>query len=283
MGHERIYDFSSSLIAPKDCKFREEGKFIILKVRGSELKYPRPSNLVTLGREDFKAGEIVCSAYNTTSPIFKLNGTLSLLRARGTAGTKYFEKDNVLIADCYALNSGVINYKENSKTGEIEVWIGSKRYTYSPESMYYFPDGAKVEKFDRICSGIVDMSSVMSELGNDISGAFQIFRSQFYTLNSNEYIKSGVVADGDMQEEILEIVFTALTKVERNSKGNISEMDYQGTQRAILGRKSFFTSLSYGWSGKVVGKALKGEVNMQDDLLTETVLGLLLNDKLDKE
>lgn len=282
MGHERIYDQSSSLIAPKDCKFREEGKFIILKVRGSELKYPRPDNLVTLGREDFKEGEVVCSAYNTTSPIFKLNGTLSLLRARGTAGTKYFEKDNVIISDCYALNDGIITYKENEKTGDMEVWIGSKRYLYSPESIYYFPNGAKISKFDRICSGIVDMGSVTSELGDDISGAFNIFRSQFYTLNSNEYVKSGVVSDSDMQEEILEIVFAALTRVDRNPKGNISEMEYQGTQRAILGRKSFFTSLSYGWSSKVIGKALRGEVNMQDDLLTETVLGLLLNDKLDK-
>lgn len=287
-GHERVQDTTGNLVAPKDCDFREEGRFIYLKVRGSELKYPRPNNIVTLGKTKFKAGEIVCTAYNTTSPIYKLNGTLSLLRAKGSNGVKYFEKDNVVISDCYAYEAGTISYKENPRTGEVEVRIGSRRYQYSPDSIYYFPDGAKVKKFDRICSGIVDMARVTADMGNDLSGSFQIFRKQFYFLNSPTYDETDlnnppVVGPSDLPEEILELLFAGLTRVDRNPEtGEVELLDYQGTQKVIMNRDSFFTTLSYGWAGKAIGRAMKGELNLDNDIMTETVLGLLLNDKLDK-
>lgn len=52
-------------------------------------------------------------------------------------GTRYFEKDNVIVSDCYALNDGVIHYKE-TKEGDTEVWIGDTQYDYNSECMYYF-------------------------------------------------------------------------------------------------------------------------------------------------
>ena len=80
MGHERVLDQSGYLTAPKQCEFREEGKWIILKVRGGELKYPRPDNLVTLGKTKFEKGENICIAYSTTSPIYRLNALIKLMR-----------------------------------------------------------------------------------------------------------------------------------------------------------------------------------------------------------
>ena len=71
------------LKAPKQCEFREEGKWIVLKVRGGELKYPRPNNLVTLGKDKFEKGENICIAYNTVSPINKLNSLIKLMKAKG--------------------------------------------------------------------------------------------------------------------------------------------------------------------------------------------------------
>ena len=86
-----------------------------------------------------------------------------------------------------------------------------------------------------------------------------------------------------MQEEIVELVFAGLVGIVRNTDTKeVEYLDYMGTQNAILNRKSFFTTLSFGWSSRIVGKALKGELNLEDDTLTGTVLGLLLNDKLDK-
>lgn len=68
------------LRAPKQCEFREEGRWIYLKVRGGELKYPRPSNWVSTGQVKFEKGDLIGTAYNTTSPIYKLNALIKLMR-----------------------------------------------------------------------------------------------------------------------------------------------------------------------------------------------------------
>lgn len=281
-GHERIQDLTGNLYAPKDCELIEDGKWLILKVRGGELKYPRPDNWVNIGKTKFKAGELVGTAYNSTSPIYKLNAVLKLMQAKGGNGVKYFEKDNVIIADAYSYEDGTIHYTEN-KSGEIEVYIGSTRYSYSPESMYYFPDGTDIKAWQRICSGVANMRQVASDLGGNINGIFNIFRKQYYSLTDPGYLKNGFVDPGSMQEEIVELVFAGLVNVMRDENTEeIEAIDYLGTQNAILNRKSFFTTLSYGWSSRIIGKALKGELNLEGDTMTETVLGLLLNDKLDK-
>ena len=71
-----------------------------------------------------------------------------------------------------------------------------------------------------------------------------------------------------MQEEIVELVFAGLINVIKDPKTEkIEEVEYQGTQTSILNRKSFFTTLSYGWSSKIIGKALKGELNLEGDTI----------------
>ena len=282
-GHERVWMSDTALRAPKDCELIEDGKWIYLKVRGKELKYPRPDNWINMGKTKYSEGEIVGSAYNTASPIIKLNSVLKLMQAKGGNGVKYFEKDQITISDCYAYNEGRIKYIENKK-GQIEVWIGDTRYSYNPDAMYYFPDGTEIKKYQRICSGVVNMRQVASDLGGDINGIYNIFRKQYYTLTDPGYLKNGYVDPGAMQEEIVELVFRGLIDIVRD-KGTdkIEEINYQGTQTSILNRKSFFTTISYGWSGKAVQKALKGELNLEGDTMTSTVLNLLLNDKLDRK
>ena len=283
-GHERIQDLTGNLYAEKDCTVREEGKWLILKVRGGEQKFPRPSNWVAMPKEKYSAGELIGTAYNSTSPVYKLNAVIKLMNAKGSSGIKYYEKDKVVIADCYSYNEGKIKYVED-KEGRIEVYIGDTRYAYSPESMYYFPEGTVIKKYQRFCSGVANMRQVSSDLGSDIDGIFNIFRKQYYSLTSSSYQKSGVVSPGDMQEEIIELVFTGLTNpkyVDGNPENKLEELEYLGTQNAILNRKSFFTTLSYGWSNKIIGKALSGEIELENDVMTDTILGVLMNDKLDK-
>lgn len=283
-GHERIQDLTGNLYAEKDCTVREEGKWLILKVRGGEQKFPRPSNWVAMPKENYSAGELIGTAYNSTSPVYKLNAVIKLMNAKGSSGIKYYEKDKVVIADCYSYNEGKIKYVED-KEGRIEVYIGDTRYAYSPESMYYFPEGTVIKKYQRFCSGVANMRQVSSDLGSDIDGIFNIFRKQYYSLTSASYQKNGVVSPGDMQEEIVELVFTGLTNpkyVDGNPENKLEELEYLGTQNAILNRKSFFTTLSYGWSNKIIGKALSGEIELENDVMTDTILGVLMNDKLDK-
>ena len=276
-----MQDLTGNLYAEKDCTFREEGKWIFLKVRGGELKYPRPDNWVRIPKEKYEVGDLIGTAYNTTSPVYKLNAVVKLMNAKGSSGIKYYEKDKVVISDCYSYNEGKIKYIEG-KNGDIEVYIGSVRYAYSPESIYYYPEGTEIKKYQRICSGVANMRQVASDLGSDVDGIFNIFRKQYYSLTSNSYQKSGIVSPSDMQEEIVEMVFKGLTQEVNAADGEVDEIKYLGTQTAVLSKKSFFTTLSYGWSNQIVGKALKGELELEDDVMTETVLGVLMNDKLDK-
>ena len=130
-GHERKQAVEGNLYAPKDCELIEDGRFLKLKVRGNkELVYPKPSNWVGLGKTEFKEGELIGTAYNTSSPIIMLNSVLKLMQAKGGTGSKYFEKDNVIITDCYAYEEGVINYVED-KHGRMNVTIGNRYYAYN--------------------------------------------------------------------------------------------------------------------------------------------------------
>lgn len=280
-GHERVLETSGYLVAPKPCEFREEGKWIILKTKSGELKYPRPENLVTLGKTKFEKGENVCVAYTTNSPANKPNSVIKLIRAKASEGTRFYEKDDIIISDCYAFADGIIHYVED-KFGDIEVWVGDRRYDYNPRCMYYYPDGTEIKKFQRICSGVVNMDHVSSAFGSNINDTYLIFRKQFYTLTDSEFLKTGVSSLNSTQEEIIELLFKGITQITYDPKKlAIQEVQYLGTGTSILSKKSFYTVLSYGYSSKVVAKALKGEVNLSDDVMSDTVLGLLLKDKLD--
>ncbi len=282
-GHERKLSPDSYLSIDKPCTFREEGKWIYLKVRGKELKFPRPDNLVTLDKEKFEAGEHICCAYHSVSPINKLNSMIALVRASsGSKGLRYFEKENVLVSDCFCLEDGTIHYEED-EAGNINVTIGSVSYQYNPLCMYYFPEGAEVKKFDKICSGLVNMNHVTRTFGGNINDIYLVFRKQFYILVDQDFASTGISSLNSLQEEMIEMLFASLINVTYDlDTEKIEEVDYQGSQRSILNRDSFFASLSYGYASKAVSRALKGEVNLSDDVMTNTILGLLMNNKLDK-
>ena len=245
------------------------------------MKYPRPNNWVGVGKTKFEKGDLIGSAYNTTSPIYKLNALIKLMRAKGSDGTRYFEKDNVIVSDAYCYETGTIHYKE-TKEGDIEVWIGDTQYDYNPECMYYYPEGTEIKKYQRFCSGVVNMNHVISALGSNINDIYLIFRKQFYTLTDKGFVSSGLSDLHATQEELIELLFAGLTDVTVDPDTNkIEEIEYLGTQSGVLNKKSFYTVLSYGYSSRVVSKALKGDLNLSGDVMTETILGLLLNNKLD--
>lgn len=225
---------------------------------------------------------MIGAAYNTTSPINQLNALIKLLRAKGSDGTRYFEKDNIIVSDSYAYEDGIIHYKE-TPDGDIEVWIGNTQYDYNPMVMYYYPDGTEVKKYQRICSGVVNMNHVILGMKNNINDIYLIFRKQFYTLTDGGFVSTGLTDLHSMQEELIELLFRGLIDINVDPETDkINQIQYLGTQSAVMNKKSFYTVLSYGYSSRVVSKALKGDLNLSGDVMTETVLGLLLNNKLDE-
>lgn len=282
-GHERVLDRSGYLYAPKPCKLSSDDNFIYLKVRGKELKYPKPENIVFMGKNEFQEGEIVGTAYNTTTPIYNLNAMAALMRARVSAGVRYFEKDVMIVSDCYALADGVIHY-EVDKRGEMTVKIGDHEYDYNPKCMYYYPEGTAIKKYQRICSGIVNINRVMREFGPDIQSSYLVFRNQMYSIIDKGFREKGVLGPGSLQEEILEMIFISLSDADFDkATKRIKSLEFIGTNRGIMNKDSFYTVLSWGNARQAIQKAIKGDLKMKGDLMTETILGLLLNDKLDEK
>lgn len=281
-GHERVLDESGYLKAPIDCKVEEDGNWVYLVGRGKKLKYPRPQNLVLCGKDEYKKGDLVGTAYNTVSPTYKPNSLIKLIKANnGSAGTRYFEKDNVIISDCYAFNEGTISYQEDKK-GRVSVIVGNDVYKYNPQCMYFYPEGTFIEKHQRICSGTVDMSYVSKYYKKDLANMYSIFRKQFYTLMDAGYVKTGITSHDEMQEELIEMMFIAMMKSD-DSDGNSDTLDYLGTESGIMNNSSFYSILSYGYARRVVNRAMKGEVTIKSDVFTDTILGLMLNNNVDEE
>ena len=82
---------------------------------------------------------------------------------------------------------------------------------------------------------------------------------------------------------MVEMLFISLIDVEYNTKSlAIDNIKFLGTCSGIENSKSFYTLLSYGNASKIIGKTIKGDITLKDDIMTETVLGLLLNNKLDE-
>lgn len=280
-GHERVLDESGILRAPEGCKLIDDPTWIVLSCRGGKiLKYPKPSNFVLNDKPKYKKDELIGTAYRTTSPIYTLNCLIKLMRARGSDGSRYYEKDNVLVSECYAYESGIIEYL-GGINGEITVKIGNITYEYTPEAMYYYPEGTKIEKYQRFCSGVCNIRKVTMDL-QDHAKIYSIFRRQFYESSSKSYSKGGIISDGDNREEIAELTYASLTHTEIMSDGT-KDIDYRGVHSGIMDNDSFFTLLSYGYSSRVVNKVIKGELDLKADASTRTIIGLLLNNKLDEE
>lgn len=281
MGHERVLDKSGFFKAPEGCRLIEDPDWLILSCRGGkELRYPKPTNFVLNFKSKYSKGDTIGAAYRTTSPVYTLNCLIKLMRARGSDGSRYYEKDNVLVTDCYAYESGTIHYIKDKDTGEILVKIGDIYYDYNPEAMYYYPDGAEIKQYERFCSGVCNIRKVTNDL-QDPARIYTIFRRQFYESSSNSYAKDKIITDGDNREEIVELTYASLTHTEIMSDGTY-DIDYKGVHSGIMDNDSFYTLLSYGYSGRVVSKALKGDVELKDDSSTRTILGLLLTNKLDE-
>lgn len=128
------------------------------------------------------------------------------------------------------------------------------------------------------------MNHVIPGMKNNLNDIYLIFRKQFYTLYDSGFLSTGLTDLHSTQEELVELLFRGLIDIETDPTTNqIEQIKYLGTQSGTLNKESFYTVLSYGYSSRVVAKALKGELNLFGDVMTETVLGLLLNNELDNK
>lgn len=224
------------IYAPDDCTLRINDMCIILTSLkgGKEYIYPKPSNFVQnyTQTNTYKKGELVGVAYKQFTPAYRLDCIIKLIRTIPTSSRKKAINNSVLLTECYAYESGEIKYDrhDNRITG---VTIGNYHYSYSPNALYFLPEGTKVEKGERFCTGTVDMTLVARRL-HDYAEVFQIFYKQF-----NELIPN-------IQPELIEFVFSIIitynegrisvhnvSQVIANSFGTFNKMAFRNSREVL--------------------------------------------------
>lgn len=251
---------NGNLTTSQDCTVEVDDLFITLKTKTKIERYPKPENFVQSFESSgfYKAGTLIGSTFKLNSPAYRLDSVITLCEGKRVNPNKRFAKNRVLITDCYACNSGTIHYKMDT-AGNIKVFIDDVEYDYNPEAMYLFPDGALVSKYDRICSGTLNLRRLTKRV-SDYVEVYYYFRNQM-----NELI-SGIAP------ELLEFLYVLIVK---KSNGQIK---VQSVVNSIYNSKSFYTAIAFGYAKKKFKSIGVEGVDFIGDTMTQVMLSLIVND-----
>jgi len=251
------------LIAPEDGQMEmEDYRMIFHGKSGKDYIWPKSSMFVLDYKNDsniYKKGDKLGQNYHPVTSAYQLDCLIKLCQARTTNSKKKFATNKKVISTCYALEDGVISYKINGD--DIRVFIDEDEYNYNPDSMYIYPDGSKVKKFDRICTGTLDMKS-MSWKENNYLDLFYFFRKQFL-----EYL--------DVSQELIEFLYVLLVK--DRGEGNL---EMRSVLQNIHGSDSFFKSLAFGDARKSFKKIGYEGMEFVADPITSIMLSMIMNNEI---
>lgn len=256
-------DPDDKLIALEDGKLELTDDWIILHGKsGQDYKYPRGNNFVQnySPGDNYKKGSPLGRNYHAVTPAYRLDSVIKLCLARTTNGTKSFSNNLKLTSECYCIKDGIIKYTIGSD-GLTKVTIGDEEYAYNPDCIYKFPDGAKVKKYDRICTGTLDMKSMIYKV-TDYVDLFYFFRNQF-----NELM------DG-ISPELIEFIYVILTKKQDD------HVEMKSVMQTIHGSDSFFKSLAFGDARKSFEKIGYEGIDFVADPITSVILSLIVNNEI---
>lgn len=136
-----------------------------------------------------------------------------------------------------------------------------------PTAVYYYPNGYKVKKYDRIHSHPLDPKWYL-EKGFPLDEVYFMFRKEFKSL-----------AGKDTTEELLETLFHLLVK--KDFKSN--KFEYLGATRGIKkGNDSFFAQLSFERGKDAISRLSSGELKFENDIFTRNILDHLIISAKDK-
>lgn len=165
-------------------------------------------------------------------------------------------KNEVTLGPSFAPVSGVIKY--NFEEGTFKIGNDDMGAIVA-DSVYYYPDGARVKLGDRISSYPIDTGWYLSR-GYNLTDTYTLFRNQFLELVS-------------MTEELLETLFHLM--ISKNEATGQSE--YLGTLRAFReDNDSLFTRMAFRESKNTLAKASASGFTFKNDMMTRNILTHLI-------
>jgi len=252
-------DDNSLIKSEEDCTVTEHDKYLEIMYDGKTDILPKPSDYVQnySPNNKYKKGDIIGTAWKVVLPSYKLIQIVQFICTRQVAPKRNYGKDEVIIGECYAYNSGIIEYEFGDDT---KVRIGDMYYRYNPKLVYRYPSGTYIEKGTRICSGLLDINTVFYRLGDYIE-SFHLFDKQLSELTPsttpelNEAIYKSIVYSDEFQNIVL-----------------------KGVRRTNLNRMAPYTRMCYESSSDYFKKTLSGSItDFMSDNFTASMLPNILS------
>jgi hypothetical protein len=259
------YENLSKLRAPEDVKLINDNKWILLESKSKQYKYPKPDNFIISWSENnlYNKDDVVGVALHPITPSYKSSALITLCTARKLTPKKKFAHNEILISECYAYEDAVITYNisEDKKAGETMLKFGGNSYIYNPNALYFLPEGTKVKKRDRICTGLLYMKGLTEKI-TDYEDAFYFFRNQFDELM-------------EINAELIEFLYVLIAKEKKN------KVIIDNVINRINESESFYTRIAFENAKKVFEEIGPEGLTFKGDTLTNIILSLLTKNNIE--
>jgi hypothetical protein len=237
----------------------DDNKTLVIKDASGKTvaTYPLPDKFDILYPKVLGKGHHIGTTLATSSAGLNLDIMIKIMGSRSAMIDEGLAKNVIHLSPSYAPVSGIINYNFESGTFSIGP---NDMGDILPHAVYYYPQGSKVEKYDKISSDPINPSWYLKK-GYPLEDVYQIFRKEFRSLA------------GDVTEELFEVLFHAL--IHKDPK--TGEIEYLGSYRSMTkGSTSFFAQLSFERGKAAISKLAAGELKFEDDMFTRNILDFMI-------
>lgn len=234
-------------------------KYIIVDNNGVKYKYIKSKNFLLSNNtkgDTFTPGAIL--GYQDKEVHVEMKVAKVNVFIDSFSKTEHVKKSDVEITFCYSPCEGIITY--DIEGDEKKVKIGDCTLPFHEDEIYYYPEGYKVSKGSRICSGVVSIDSYREFFNNDLGWLFYIFKHQTET----------ILGGGGYLSEIYEIVFKGI-----NYNGKFS------VAQAARKPKQLMNKLNLGYTREAL-REFVGQ-NIGESFLSDLLLIDLKDDDFEYE
>jgi hypothetical protein len=249
-----------------DVEVDSENKRILIKSKTSKVlsEFPLPNKFDVLHKEVSGSKSHIGTALATASSGLTLDVIIKVVHASKGGSDEGLAKNTITLANCFAPVDGEIKYDFEKKV----FLIGSTMMgPIDPNAVYYFPQGYKVKKFDRVQSNPLNTNWYLNA-GFPLDEVYFMFRKELKSLLGD-----------DITEELIEVLFHLLMKKDFKS----GKHEYLGVQKGInRGNTSFFAQLSFERGKKAISRLSSGELKFENDIFTRNILDHLIMSSKDK-
>lgn len=216
-------------------------------------EYPLPDRFDIINAEVTDSKKYIGTTLATASAGLGLDVMIAIMSSKKAMPDEGLSRNEITLSNCFAPVSGKIIYDFDNGTYEIG---GASMGKIIPNAVYYFPQGSKVEKLDRVMSNPLNPQWYLKH-GYPLEDVYLMFRKEFRSLA------------GKLTEELFEVLFHLLTSKDFKT----GEHSYIGSTRGITkGNDSFFAQLSFERGKAAISKLAAGELKFENDIFTRNIL-----------